>query len=191
MIHLRSNNGNQPGVSDTSTSTSTGDEYFFPLDLRVDLQRLRNETEELLARVPLAFEGTRQLALHSFAGSEDPWYDGCRKQRYIGNDRDYTVLHPELCGTYFEALFDGLPFRAYRARLMELSAKTCYSIHRDDAPRYHIAIHTNPHSRFVFAELQRVVHIPADGIPYFVDTRQSHTAFNGGKEARLHLVFGG
>lgn len=167
------------------------DRWFYPLDLQLDLDRLKGATDELLTRVPLAFERTRQLSLQSVPGSEDPWYDGCRKQRYVGRDRDYTELVPDLRGSYFEELFDSLPFTPFRCRLMSLDPSICYSIHSDATPRYHIAVHTSEQARFVFVDLQRVIHIPADGRVYFVDTRQRHTAFNGDSEPRLHLVFGG
>ena len=167
------------------------DEFFFPLQIHLDVDRLRLELEKLTSRVPLAFERTRQLGLHSFTGSTDPWYDGCRKQRDIGDDSDYTVLHPELRGTYVEEVFATLPFTPFRARLMMLDPAVCYSIHNDDTPRYHIAVTTSPDARFVFVDRQRIIHIPADGRIYFVDTRQKHTAFNAGKQPRLHIVFGG
>jgi Aspartyl/Asparaginyl beta-hydroxylase len=167
------------------------DEFFFPLPIRLDIDRLRAETEALTWRVPLAFERTRQLGLHSFPGSTDPWYDGCRKQREIGDDADYTILHPDLKDTYIEEVFTRLPFRPFRARLMVLDPSVCYSIHNDDTPRYHIAVTTSPDARFVFVDRQKIIHIPADGRVYFVDTRQTHTAFNAGKQPRLHLVFGG
>jgi len=167
------------------------DEFFFPLEVRLNIDRLRNEIDELTLRVPLAFERTRQLGLQSFAGSTDPWHDGCRKQREIGNDSDYTILHPDLKGSYIEEVFAQLPFKPFRARLMVLDPAVCYSIHSDDTPRYHIAVTTSIEARFVFVDRQRIIHIPADGRVYFVDTREKHTAFNAGKTARLHIVFGG
>jgi hypothetical protein len=167
------------------------DDVFFPLKVWLDIKRLRNELDELTKQVPLAFERTRQLGLQSFPGSTDPWYDGCRKQREIGNDADYTILHPALKGTYVEEIFTQLPFKSFRARLMMLDPGVCYAIHNDDTPRYHIAVNTSPEARFVFVDRERIIHIPADGRVYFVDTREKHTAFNAGKTTRLHLVFGG
>lgn len=167
------------------------DQYFFPLPVHFDIARLQAEIEELIGRVPLAFERTRQLGLHSFPGSTDPWYDGCRKQREIGDDRDYTLLHPELRGSYLEEIFVALPFQPFRARLMGLDPATCYAIHNDLTPRYHIAVKTSPQARFIFVDREKLIHIPADGRVYFVDTRETHTAFNAGKEMRLHIVFGG
>ena len=167
------------------------DQFFFPLELQFDIDRVRSELEELTTRVPLAFERTRQLGLHSFPGSTDPWYDGCRKQREIGNDADYTLLHPQLHGSYVEEIFNRLPFRPFRARLMVLDPGVCYSMHHDDTPRYHVAVNTSPGAHFVFVDHERIVHIPADGRIYFVDTRQTHTAFNASRAPRLHIVFGG
>jgi hypothetical protein len=31
-------------------------------------------------------------------------------------------------------------------------------------------------------------HMPADGSAYFTNTRNYHVAFNGGEEARVHIV---
>jgi aspartyl/asparaginyl beta-hydroxylase len=163
----------------------------FGLDCQFDIAKLRTATEKLLAEVPLAYEQTRQIALQTFTSSTDPWYDGTRRQSQIGRDTDYDQLVPGLRGTYFEELFAALPFKPFRARLMSLDPKIAYSVHRDETPRFHIAINTSEHARFVFTEKEHVIHIPADGRVYFVDTREEHTAFNGGSEPRLHLVVGG
>jgi hypothetical protein len=178
-------------MRDADHTAAAFDDYFYPLPVQLDSVRLRAEIEELITRVPLAFERTRQLGLHSFHGSTDPWYDGCRKQREIGDDREYTLLHPDLHGSYIEKVFAALPFRPFRARLMALDPSVCYSIHSDLTPRYHIAVKTTPQARFVFVDHERLIHIPADGRVYFVDTRETHTAFNAGREMRLHIVFGG
>lgn len=167
------------------------DEYFFPLPVQLDIVRLETEIESLIARTPLAFERTRQLGLQSYPGSTDLWYDACRKQREIGDDREYTLLHPELRGSYIEEAFAALPFQPFRARLMGIDPSVCYAIHSDLTPRYHIAVKTTPQARFVFVDREKLLHIPADGRVYFVDTRETHTAFNAGKEMRLHIVFGG
>jgi Aspartyl/Asparaginyl beta-hydroxylase len=170
---------------------STFDDHFFPLDARIDVERLRVEMDRLVEVVPLIFIGTPQLALQSFIGSERPWYDACRKQREIGDDANYTVLNEKLKGSYLEEIFNQLPFTPFRARLMGLECKARYSPHRDATPRYHIALKTTELAHFVFVGQNRAIHIPADGRIYFVDTREEHTAFNDGPSLRLHLVFGG
>jgi hypothetical protein len=163
-------------------------EMFRRLDVAFDLQRLRQETETLLTEIPWAFESTKQIALQMRAGSENPWHESCRAQREIRDERDYRVLIPELRGTYFETVLESLPFEPCRARLLGLVRRACYSTHRDPRPRYHIAIVTSPHALVVFPEAQLVVNIPADGCVYYLDTREPHTALNGGEELRIHLV---
>lgn len=75
----------------------------------------------------------------------------------------------------------------YRSRIMKLRPKECYSWHMDRSPRVHLAVNTHPSCKMIVDD--RVIHIPQDGRPYWVDTRLYHTAFNGklGFE-RIHIV---
>jgi hypothetical protein len=158
--------------------------------LGLDVPRLRAEVAELLSQYPLIFDSTRQLALQMRAGSDNPWYESCYQEKDIAPETAYDTLIPELRGSYIADVLAGLPFPACRARLMALTPRTCYSVHRDSTVRYHIAISTSEHALFIFVERERVVHVPADGNAYFVDTRELHTAMNGGRELRTHLVVG-
>ena|SRR5579859_2419185 len=160
------------------------------ITLALDVARLQAEIADLLGRHPLIFDSTRQLALQMRPGSEDPWYESCYQEKDIAPEPEYDTLIPELRGSYIAEALACLPFRACRARLMALTPRTCYSVHQDATMRYHIAISTSEHALFIFTERQKVVHIPADGNAYFVDTREHHTAMNGGRELRTHLVVG-
>jgi len=73
-----------------------------------------------------------------------------------------------------------------RMRLMKLSPRECYTFHKDDNVRYHLAVRTNPKAFVAFEAGLR--HIPADGRLYRVDTTVPHTALNGGGEDRIHVV---
>nr|7V4F_A Chain A, Beta-hydroxylase [Streptomyces sp. MK730-62F2]7V4F_B Chain B, Beta-hydroxylase [Streptomyces sp. MK730-62F2]7V4M_B Chain B, Beta-hydroxylase [Streptomyces sp. MK730-62F2]7V4N_A Chain A, Beta-hydroxylase [Streptomyces sp. MK730-62F2]7V4N_B Chain B, Beta-hydroxylase [Streptomyces sp. MK730-62F2]ACQ63618.1 beta-hydroxylase [Streptomyces sp. MK730-62F2] len=159
-------------------------------ELDIDPDKLRESVVELLERHPLVFEGTRQLALQHRPEATDPWYEGCQRQSLISSDSDFTEVHGELRDTYLGEVFDRLPFKPIRTRIMALDPKYCYSVHRDLTPRYHLAVTTSEHARFVFIEHDKVLHIPADGDLYYVDTRQLHSAFNGGDDMRIHIVFG-
>ncbi|MEV8451662.1 aspartyl/asparaginyl beta-hydroxylase domain-containing protein [Streptomyces sp. NPDC052095] len=159
-------------------------------DLDIDPGELRASVARLLERHPLVFEGTRQLALQHRPQASDPWYEGCLRQSLISSDTDFTEVHAELRDSYLGEVFDRLPFAPVRTRIMALDPKHCYSVHRDPTPRYHLAVTTSEHARFVFVEHDRVVNIPADGHLYYVDTRQLHSAFNGGDDLRIHIVFG-
>jgi hypothetical protein len=159
-------------------------------DLDIDPDKLRESVASLLERHPLTFEGTRQLALQHRPAATDPWYEGCLRQSLISSDSDFTEVHAELRGSYLGEVFDRLPFKPIRTRIMALDPKHCYSVHRDMTPRYHLAVTTSEHARFVFVEHGKVVNVPADGNLYYVDTRHLHSAFNGGDDIRIHIVFG-
>lgn len=158
--------------------------------LDIDPDKLRESVRSLLERHPPAFEGTRQLALQHRPAAKDPWYEGCLRQSLISSDSDFTEVQAELRDSYLGEVFDRLPFHPIRTRIMALDPKHCYSVHRDMTPRYHLAVTTSEHARFVFVEHDKVVNIPADGNLYYVDTRQLHSAFNGGDDMRIHIVFG-
>ncbi|MFC7275549.1 hypothetical protein ACFQS1_16290 [Paractinoplanes rhizophilus] len=160
----------------------------FPLG--IDVERLRAETSGLLEKHPLIFESTRQLALQIRPGSTDPWYESCYQEKDIAPEQEYDTLNPELEGTYLAEVLAGFPFTVFRARLLGVDPRHCYSVHRDATPRVHVAIETTEHAVFVFVDENNVFRMPADGDAYFVDTRHTHTALNGARDLRLHLVVG-
>jgi len=104
-------------------------------------------------------------------------------------EAQWDKLHPELVGTIWEEFFASLPMKVYRTRIMTMMPRTCYSIHQDDNPRLHLAIRTHNQCKFIFTMPPvQMIHIPADGNLWWVDTRQFHTAINGSLEPRTHLL---
>ena len=90
-----------------------------------------------------------------YTKSPRPYKKEYKKQK----EREFTIVNPTFQGTIFEKIcFD---LKAHRGRLMKLMSKTAYSIHRDRAPRVHIAIDTNPDSMFLFPdqENKQIYHI--------------------------------
>jgi hypothetical protein len=122
-------------------------------------------------------------------GSTDPWYESCYQEKDIAPEHEYATVIPELASTYFGEVLTAFPAPIFRARLLALDPRTCYSVHRDATPRYHIAINTSEHAPFIFVEQNEVFRVPADGNCYWLDTREVHTAMNGAREPRIHLVF--
>ena len=152
----------------------------------IDLYMLR----EAIYNIPVDYK-FNQISLQMQEGSKNPWYETCG--RITENEDKFNLIIPELKGTYIEEMLQLLPFKPIRARLLDMSYRSCYSIHRDPCPRYHIAVITNSFARFIFVEKERIFHIPADSYLYWTDTREEHTAINGTlneKENRLHLVMG-
>ena len=173
------------------------DELLYSLGMNVDVTKLQDELKYILTLTqwhPL----NNQISVQYRAGDEDTaWYSGGGKLgEWIDgkwspffDERDFNVINPALKGSYLEHVLTAMPVTAVRARLMRLKSKSCYSVHVDRTPRYHIAIHTNPHARFIFTKNNQVHQIPADGNVYFANTVLEHTAMNGGQDDRVHLVF--
>ena len=73
-----------------------------------------------------------------------------------------------------------------RTRVMRMKRKTCYYYHSDSTKRLHIPVVTNPHCFLLVDE--KMIHLPATGEAYVVDTTKMHTALNASKEDRIHIV---
>ena len=132
-------------------------------------------------------DGSTQTCLQRNPKSDyDPYTDGAGSFR--GTDKtesDYNILNEIYGGTIFERVIWDLG--GVRSRLMTKKMHTTYSIHQDKAPRYHLALITNPNAYFIFPTLNEIMHIPADGYVYEVDTTLPHSFVNCGPD-RTHLV---
>jgi len=120
----------------------------------------------------------------------NPYTDGAgenrdKKDRIIKVQSEYTVLNEVYGGTVFAEMIQDVG--GERSRIMEMNAYTTYSVHKDNSPRYHLALITNPNAYFIFPTLNQIMHIPADGYLYEVDTTILHSFANCGPD-RTHLV---
>lgn len=105
-------------------------------------------------------------------------------------EHEFVNLLPELEGTEIEKLFQYLPDKIFRARVMTIYPNTEYDPHADPRPRIHIPIVTNPLCRFNFFNpfILEAEYMPADGSIYWVDTTARHTFVNSSDEKRIHIV---
>jgi len=116
----------------------------------------------------------------------DPYTDGTGSFRKTDKvELDYSMLNEIYDSTVFEDVIRDL--NGVRSRIMTKKMHTTYSVHFDPAPRYHLALITNPNAYFIFPTLNEIMHIPADGFVYEVDTTLPHSFVNCGKD-RTHLV---
>lgn len=113
---------------------------------------------------------------------EDIWTGGVGRSK--GKEVEYDLLNPFFKGTIFEEIINTYDLK--RTRLMWVSPKTCYSMHKDETPRVHVPIITYPDCYFIFKH-RPPVHLPV-GHVYKVDTRVFHTFANCTDNPRLHLV---
>lgn len=123
----------------------------------------------------------RQVGLQYKVG-DDPWTSAVGRSQ--GDELRYDQLNQYFAGTIFETIIN--EYKLKRTRLMWVEPYSCYSMHRDETPRIHIPLITNPQCFFVFKS-GVVEHLPINNV-YWVDTRETHTFANCSEYSRLHLV---
>ena len=77
-------------------------------------------------------------------------------------------------------------FKLGRVRLLLKEPRSTLSWHKDPEPRLHIPIITNPGCSMVIENVAK--HLPADGSVTITNNTKYHNFFNGGEQARIHLV---
>jgi hypothetical protein len=160
------------------------DRRFRLYDFKVDIEKLKEETHRILWD---STTGRYQHQLSLQTNGDNDWQSGTGKRE--GQDEaQWDKLHPNLVGTWWEGFLTSFPFKVYRARLMTMYPRTCYSIHTDMTPRVHIPIVTHRQARFIFTDPPILRHLPADGSVWWVDTTKEHSAMNGSLIDRIHLV---
>ena len=100
----------------------------------------------------------------------------------------YTELVPEFEKTYFKEVFVTLSkrFKLGRVRLLLKEPRSTLSWHKDPECRLHVPIVTNKGCSMVIENVAK--HLPADGKVWITNNTKYHNFFNGGEQARVHLV---
>ena len=104
------------------------------------------------------------------------------------DESKYTKLLPEFENTYFKEVYDVLSkkFKLGRVRLLLKEPRSTLSWHKDPECRLHIPIITNAGCSMVIENVAK--HLPADGKVWITNNKKYHNFFNGGEQARVHLV---
>lgn len=164
---------------------------YSKLNYNFDLDILAAESLELFSNH--GDSGQISLKHRENSDKESLWDDGVGSAAGFGqflNTKDYTVLNENLKGTYLEKVHDTMAkdYNFGRMRLMKLSGRQCMSLHVDLERRIHVPIVTNENCLMIVDD--EVIHMPADGNAYVVDTKKRHTALNSNKDFdRIHLMF--
>lgn len=125
----------------------------------------------------------RQTGLQYTLGN-DPWSDAVGRSKPGYNWHKDVQLNQYFKGSVFEDFINR--YNLTRTRFMWSRPCTCYSMHRDDSPRIHLPLVTNPDCYFVFKD-EGLFHFEV-GKVYWVDTTKPHTFINCSKDWRLHLL---
>ena len=184
---------------------SFNDFYKVP-DLKFNVTRLRVDLESVLKKKNFETAGVAHFGAislnqipndaNSITGNNirgvywtKPDESGKEVVREKGVDESkYTQLVSDFQNTYFKDVYDILSkkFKLGRVRISLKEPRSTLSWHRDPEPRLHIPIITNPGCSMVIDNVAK--HLPADGSVWITNNTKYHNFFNGGEQARIHLV---
>jgi|TARA_B100001093_G_scaffold343618_1_gene328352 hypothetical protein len=187
------------------SQTFFNDFYNVP-NLKFDVSRLRTDLETVLKKKKFDTPGVSHfgaISLNQIPNDEDsikgnnirgvywtmPDESGKEVSRDIKIDESkYTQIVPEFENTYFKEVYETLKkrFKLGRVRILLKEPRSTLSWHRDPEPRLHIPIITNPGCSMVIENVAK--HLPADGTVTITNNTKYHNFFNGGEQARIHLV---
>jgi hypothetical protein len=164
-------------------------------DPRKLLAEYHNIVKRHAIRESLRKDGStlRSISLTHRPGASEPLYDGNNTQYDPATDTklflesDFTEFNEAFRKTSFYEIYCGVPFRVGRMRLNLLPPLTVFAMHRDSAPRAHVALDTNKDC-FLTSGDGQAHHVPADGNVYVFDTTLPHTALNASGVERIHLT---
>jgi|TARA_B100000902_G_scaffold308002_1_gene297004 hypothetical protein len=186
-------------------TTSFEDFYKVP-DLNFDILKLREDLNKILQLKKFNTPGVTHfgaIPINQIPNDENSIKGNNIRGRYwtiadetgkevsrdISIDESkYTQLIPEFEKTYFKEVFDALNsrFKLGRVRLLLKEPRSTLSWHKDPECRLHIPIITNKGCSMVIENVAK--HLPADGNVWITNNTKYHNFFNGGEQARIHLV---
>ena len=187
------------------TQVSFEDFYKVP-DLKFDISMLKKDLNLVLENKnfnTLGISHFGAISLNQIPNDEDSikgnnirgkyWTIADETGKEVSRDIDideskYTQLVPEFNNTYFSKVYEVLSkrFKLGRVRLLMKEPRSTLSWHKDPECRLHIPIVTNHGCSMVIENVAK--HLSADGHVWITNNTKYHNFFNGGEQARVHLV---
>ena len=187
------------------TTTNFEDFYEVP-NLNFDISKLRTDLEKILKNKKFNSPGVSHFGAisinqipndnnsikgHNVRGKY--WTIADETGKEVSRDKEideskYTQLIPEFEKTYFKEVYEILSkkFKLGRVRLLLKEPRSTLSWHKDPECRLHVPIITNKGCSMVIENVAK--HLPADGKVWITNNTKYHNFFNGGEQARIHLV---
>ncbi len=186
--------------------TVSFEDFYQVPDLTFDITRLKNDLDKILKNKKFKSPGVTHFGaisinqipndINSINGNNIRgryWTIADETGTEVARDVDidetkYTQLVPEFEKTYFKEVFETLSkrFKLGRVRLLLKEPRSTLSWHKDPECRLHIPIITNKGCSMVIENVAK--HLPADGNVWITNNTKYHNFFNGGEQARIHLV---
>ena len=187
------------------TTVSFEDFYEVP-DLNFDILRLREDLDKILINKRFNSPGVTHfgaISINQIPNDENSikgnnirgkyWTIADDTGKEVSRDIDideskYTQLVPDFEKTYFKEVYEVLrnKFKLGRVRLLLKEPRSTLSWHKDPECRLHVPIITNKGCSMVIENVAK--HLPADGKVWITNNTKYHNFFNGGEQARIHLV---
>ena len=187
------------------TTINFNDFYEVP-GLNFDISKLRADLEKILKNKKFNSPGVSHFGAipinqipndkNSITGNNvrgKYWTIADETGKEVSRDKEieefkYTQLIPEFEKTYFKEVYEILSkkFKLGRVRLLLKEPRSTLSWHKDPECRLHVPIITNKGCSMVIENVAK--HLPADGKVWITNNTKYHNFFNGGEQARIHLV---
>ena len=187
------------------TTTSFEDFYEVP-NLSFDISKLRKDLDKVLKTKRFNSPGVTHfgaIPINQIVNEESStkgnnirgkyWTIADETGKEVSRDIEideskYTQLIPEFEKTYFKEVYEILSkrYKLGRVRLLLKEPRSTLSWHKDPECRLHVPIITNKGCSMVIENVAK--HLPADGKVWITNNTKYHNFFNGGEQARIHLV---
>jgi hypothetical protein len=187
------------------TQVNFNDFYQVP-DLKFDISKLRSDLEKVLKKKKFDTPGVSHfgaISLNQIPDDEESikgnnirgqyWTIADESGKEVSRDikideSKYTELVPEFKNTYYQEVYNELKkkFKLGRVRILLKEPRSTLSWHKDPECRLHVPIITNLGCSMVIENAAK--HLPADGTVTITNNTKYHNFFNGGEQARIHLV---
>ena len=182
------------------------EDFYQVPDLKFNISKLRKDLDKILeikkfkspgvthfGAIPLNRVPNNKSSVEGNNVRGKYWTIADETGKEVSRDIDideskYTELVPEFEDTYFKEVYETLKnkFKLGRVRLLLKEPRSTLSWHKDPEPRLHIPIVTNKGCMMVIENVAK--HMPADGTATITNNKKFHNFFNGGEQARVHLV---
>ena len=182
------------------------EDFYKVPELKFDISKLRSDLDSILENKKFNSPGVTHfgaISLNQIPNDENSikgnnirgkyWTIADETGKELSRDIDideskYTQLVPEFNNTYFSEVYEVLSkkFKLGRVRLLLKEPRSTLSWHKDPECRLHIPIVTNAGCSMVIENVAK--HLPADGSVWITNNTKYHNFFNGGEQARVHLV---
>ena len=182
------------------------EDFYKVPELKFDISKLKSDLNLILENKKFKSPGVTHfgaISLNQIPNNEESikgnnirgkyWTIADETGKEVSRDIDideskYTQLIPEFNNTYFCKVYEVLRkrFKLGRVRLLLKEPRSTLSWHKDPECRLHIPIVTNAGCSMVIENVAK--HLPADGSVWITNNTKYHNFFNGGEQARVHLV---